>query len=253
MRLIILAAGYGGRLSPATDNIPKALLDLGGGITVLDLQLEAAAVCGIDSVSVVVGYEAEQIESKLAERSDLGLDTQSLYNPFFQTTNNMVSLWMARSVMSEDFIVLNGDDVFSVPVLQGLIDHDGEFTAVVARKSRYDADDTKMVLDGDRVSQIGKAIPVETVDADWVGMCKVSGSLREIYVASLDRRIRDRYYRDDPGGYLPFLQGLIDDGVHFGYHEILPESWAEIDFQMDLDFVRDHLTRFTTDPISGAD
>ena len=245
MRMIILAAGYGGRLSPATESTPKALLNLGRGKTVLDLQLEAAARCEVDSIQIVVGYEAEQIESKLIERSDLGLDTGTLYNPFFRTTNNLVSLWMARAAMTEDFIMLNGDDVFSQEVLDGIIAADGEFTAVVSRKSRYDSDDTKIVLDGSQIARIGKEIPVDEADAEWIGMCKVSGTAREMFVSHLDRVIRDRSLREGPWGYLPFLQGLIDGGQRFSYHEIPPDAWAEIDFQMDLDFVRSNLTRFS--------
>ena len=139
--------------------------------------------CGIDSVSVVVGYEAEQIEAKLVERSDLGIEANSLYNPFFRSTANLVSLWMARVAMTEDFVNLNGDDVFSRTVLDGILATGGELTAVVTKKSRYDADDTKIGLDDARIVRIGKEIPGEEADAEWIGMCKMvdqrgSGSFR---------------------------------------------------------------------------
>jgi len=244
MRLIILAAGYGSRLSPATQSIPKPLFDIGGGVTILERQLQAAKLCGIDDVRLVVGYKAEQIEEMLDKRADLGLNTDVYYNPFFKTTNNLVSLWTARPAMDDDFIMLNGDDVFRPSLLTQLMETEGEFTAPISRKSQYDEDDTKIITEGDQVVRIGKDLPPEKVNAEWIGMCIVRGAARKRFVALMDRLIRDPSLRDGAPHYLSLLQGLIDSGVTMNIHEIAPDSWAEIDFQMDLDYVRANLTRF---------
>jgi choline kinase len=244
MRLIILAAGYGSRLSPATQSIPKPLFDLGEGVTILDRQLEAAKLCGIEDVRLVVGYRAEQIEEKLAERTDLGLNTDVYYNPFYKTTNNLVSLWTARPAMDDDFIMLNGDDVFRPSLLRQLMETEGQFTATISRKSQYDEDDTKLITEGARIVSIGKDLPPEKVNAEWIGMCIVRGDARSRFVTLMDQLIRDPSLRDGAPHYLSLLQGLIDSGVTMNFHEIAPDSWAEIDFQMDLDYVRTNLTRF---------
>lgn len=244
MRLVILAAGYGGRLSPATESIPKSLLDLGEGVTILDRQLEAAKLCGIDDVRVVIGYKAEQIEERLAKRPDLDLSIDVFYNPFYRTTNNLVSLWVARPAMDSDFIMLNGDDVFRPSLLRQLIETQGDFTAPISRKSRYDEDDTKIITEGTRIVSIGKDLPLEKVNAEWIGMCIVRRAARSRFVSLMDRLIRDPRLREGSPHYLSLLNGLIDSGVTMNYHEISPDTWAEIDFQMDLDFVRTNITRF---------
>lgn len=244
MRLIILAAGYGGRLSPATDATPKALLDLGGGKTILDLQLESAKAADINDVRIVTGFRSEDIERKLAERADLGLDADWLYNPFFRVTNNLVSLWTARPAMTEDFVMLNGDDVFNPSILRQLLATEADLVAVIDRKSVYDADDTKIVTEGERIARIGKDIPTDESNAEWIGMCAVRGQARVSLVRIMDELIRDASLRDGPYGYLPMLQRVIDSGVEFRFMEIEPTAWAEVDYQMDLDFVRANLTRF---------
>jgi choline kinase len=244
MRLIILAAGYGGRLTPATDITPKALLDIGNGITILDRQLEAAKFSGINQVHVVVGYEPEQIEMKLRERSDLGLDLDVFYNPFYRTTNNLVSLWMARAAMvDEDFIFLNGDDVFRPSILVDLIQSSGDITAVISRKSHYDSDDAKAVTDGDVIKRFGKDIPLDEANGELIGMCAVRGVDRAIFIEILDRAIREPILLDGPPHYLAVFDGLLEAGCQLNYLEVPSDAWAEVDFQMDLDFVRTSITR----------
>ena len=244
MRLIILAAGQGGRLTPATDSTPKALLAVAGRTTILDRQLEAAKACAIGQVRVVIGYQAEQIEAKLVERSDLGLDLDAFYNPFYRTTNNLVSLWMARPAMDEDFVFVNGDNVFRSSVLQELLETVGDITAVIARKTRYDSDDAKVLTEGSEIVRFGKDLPLAEANGELIGMCVVKGVGRAAFVNVIDRVIRDPTLRDGPPHYLAVFQGLLDAGWPLRFHEVPSDAWAEIDFQMDLDFVRANITRF---------
>jgi len=243
VRLIILAAGPGSRLSPASNATPKALLDLGQRKTILDLQLEAATACGIQDVWVVTGYKAEEIEARLLDRDDLDLETATLYNPFYRTTNNLVSLWCARSVMDRDFVLLNGDTVFTKSVLANLLATSGTFTAVIARKSRYDPDDNRITLEGDKIKWIGRDISDADTDADWAGMCAVRGPGRAEFVQRLDALIRLPEMRAEYG-YMLLFRDLIARGYVMSVLEIKPEQWAEVDYQMDLEFVRTYLGRF---------
>ena len=43
-----------------------------------------------------------------------GVRINTLYNPFYQSTNSLVSLWIARSEFDEDIVIMNGDDVYEI-------------------------------------------------------------------------------------------------------------------------------------------
>jgi len=245
MKLLILAAGYGGRLNPASENTPKALLELSPGLTILDRQLEAAKQCGITDVYVVVGFQAAKIEEKVRQWLNLGLNITTLYNPFYRTHNNLVSLWVALSVMEDDFILLNGDNVFRESLLLSLLsDGAREFNILVSSKSMYDEDDAKLIMKDEKIVRLGKDIPLDKVNAEWIGMCAVRGRVRSLFVNKIKLMIRKPELLDGPPHYLSIFQGLADDGVPLETTRVSSEAWAEIDYQMDLEFVQTHLTRF---------
>lgn len=120
MKAIILAAGRGSRLAPYTNHIPKCLLDI-GGVTILEHQLNHIRYCGITEVAVVVGFGFDKVENFLRSYDGLGIKIKTLYNPFYQTTNSLISLCIARSEMNDDILVMNGDDVFEVDVINKLL------------------------------------------------------------------------------------------------------------------------------------
>ena len=43
----------------------------------------------------------------------LYIDFLIIYNPFFDISNNLLSLWQERHEMESDFIIINGDDIMS--------------------------------------------------------------------------------------------------------------------------------------------
>ena len=58
---LVLAAGAGRRLRPDTDVLPKALLPVAPGTTILDIALRNLAAAGLTDVVVVVGHAAAVI------------------------------------------------------------------------------------------------------------------------------------------------------------------------------------------------
>ena len=59
---------------------------------------------GIDEIVIVVGYKAQQIEAKIADLTEIDCKIKIIYNPFFDVSNNLISLWFAASEMDEDFM-----------------------------------------------------------------------------------------------------------------------------------------------------
>ena len=94
---LVLAAGWGRRLRPYTDTLPKALVPVDGNTTILDIGLANLAAVGLRDVAVVVGYRADAVEARkpaLEERH--GVRLTLVHNDKAEEWNNCYSLWLAR-------------------------------------------------------------------------------------------------------------------------------------------------------------
>ncbi len=240
MRAIILGAGQGRRLLPLTEDTPKCLLEVQPGVTALQFQLATLAACGVAHASVIVGFAADRVEESLARSTIRGIDTQTIYNPFYGLSDNLASAWMARPEMSDDFILLNGDTLFEAEVLRRLLAApDAPLTVAISQKDHYDDDDMKVSLGAaGRLTAVGKTLPPETVDAESIGMMSFQGAGVEAFRGALDAAIRE------PEAlklwYLSVVNGLADS-MEIATTSVSGLWWAEIDCREDLDEVRSAL------------
>ncbi|NTU72109.1 MAG: phosphocholine cytidylyltransferase family protein [Coriobacteriia bacterium] len=119
---LLLAAGMGSRLAPLTDSTAKCMVGL-SGIPILERLLRTLSSYGFTRLVIVVGHESESIQDYLGERSgDIQIDyvTSSRY----RTTNNIYSLWLARHVIDEPFLLIESDLVFDESLLEGMLKPD---------------------------------------------------------------------------------------------------------------------------------
>lgn len=236
MRVIILAAGQGKRLLPLTADVPKALLDIGGK-TLIERQVEAFAANGLRDFVVVTGYAADKMEHALAliaARLDVSITT--VFNPFYAVADNLASCWLLRNHMDRDFIQVNGDNVFRGDLVARLLEPTKQNIIVaVNRKDVFDADDMKVMLDGARLTEVGKTLPVDTVDAEAIGFYIFRGEGGKHYVQELELAMRD------PHGlkrWFPSAIGSLAKKVPVGFVEITGLRWSEVDFPVDLQQAR---------------
>lgn len=108
-RAIIMAAGLGNRMRPVTLMTPKPLVKV-KGIRMIDTVIRGLHQNGIHEIYVVVGYLKEQFSELEAEYPGLTL----IENPYFDTCNNIASLYVARNYI-ENAIILDGDQIIYNP------------------------------------------------------------------------------------------------------------------------------------------
>jgi choline kinase len=242
MKAILLSAGQGRRLLPLTHSIPKCLIRVQGERTMLEHQLRALDECGVERVTVMTGFASERVEQALARMAIGGVEVRTQYNPVYATTDNLITAWLARDQMAEDFVLLNGDTLFESEVLRRVLAApEAPISIAVDRKAFYDDDDMKVALAArePRVREIGKKIEHAT-DAEAIGMTLFRGAGAASFVAALDAAVR----RTEAlrAWYPSVLHALAaKDAVRAVSIEGL--WWSEIDDRDDLVAVRAALRR----------
>jgi len=190
MKALILSAGQGRRLLPLTAECPKCMLSVGGR-SLIEWQIDALSAAGIDRVSVVVGYRADQVERLLTQRYGAGRITL-IDNPKFAETDNLVSCWIARGEMNEDFFLLNGDTLLEVAAMRRVLQKAAHpVTVVITHKPHYDADDMKVTLEGQRLTNVGKDLGPEKTDGESVGMIFFRGEGPALFRQGLEKAMGD--------------------------------------------------------------
>lgn len=104
-RAIIMAAGFGNRMKPITLETPKPMVKVNGK-RMIDTVIDALHENGIFEIYIVVGYLKEKFEELKETYPDISL----IENPYFDTCNNISSLYVARNFI-EDAIILDGDQI----------------------------------------------------------------------------------------------------------------------------------------------
>ena len=103
---VILAAGAATRFVPLSLEQPKGLYSVGGE-RLIDRQIRQLQEAGIKDITVVLGYKKEMF-SYLAQ----SFGARLIYNPEYNTKNNIQSLLCAREYL-ENAYICSSDDYFT--------------------------------------------------------------------------------------------------------------------------------------------
>jgi choline kinase len=223
---IVLAAGNGDRFQNATRR-SKLLQPLLGQPLILR-TLATAAHAGIRSFHVVVGYQADAVREVVELGAPAGTSVHFTFNPDWHLENGVSVLAARERLRDRRFALLMGDHVFEPAVLARLLQLpvgvDESILAVDARKVPADvaAEATKVRLDGDRITAIGKELT--THDALDTGLFVCAPSLFDALEQS--RRTGDTTLS---GGIRQLAaQGLMRAA------DVGAASWCDIDTVDDL-------------------
>jgi len=233
LKALIIGAGQGKRLLPLTEEEPKALLNIGGK-SLLEWQVASLVECGIEEIVFLAGFNLPAVERSLAQlgRRWPGTGFRAVYNPFYGVADNLATCWMARHEMEGDFLLLNSDTLFSLPVLQALLASPAApISLAVDHKERYDDDDMKVQLAGSRLLDIGKKLPPERVQGESIGMLYFRGEGPRRFVAALEAAMLD------PAAirqwYLSVIATLAPE-IDVQAVTISGSPWCEVDYPVDV-------------------
>ena len=224
MRAIVLAAGRGGRLRGVTGSLPKCLARV-GSCSLLERQVASLRACGIDNVTVVAGYRASDVRRLCGPGIDM------VHNMRFASTNSLYSLWVARDLLADGFVVLNSDVLFPQQLLEDLLTARYDDALLVASRgaSEYSDEEMKVRVRAGRIAAIAKDLDPADVYGENIGVGKFGPSGAALLVEEMNRLIAD-------GGRRQWLPAAFDAFCRrrpLWAVESRGYPWIEIDFPED--------------------
>ncbi|HDY73933.1 MAG TPA: nucleotidyltransferase, partial [Euryarchaeota archaeon] len=163
MNCLIIAAGRGSRLSERGDSKPLIPLL---GLPLIERVILTAKKVGLTEFIVVTGHNNEAVERQLTRFSvERNIRITSILNEEWEKDNGL-SVLKAKKLLTENFILLMGDHLFDESLLVKLMGEkvaDGEVVLAVDYSIEtngfvVDGDVTKVLVEEDRILDIGKNI-----------------------------------------------------------------------------------------------
>ena len=164
MIAIILAAGYGNRMRPLTDNEHKTLLKI-NDITIIDNIIDSLIVNSVNNIVVVTGYRSEELKKYLLDKYN-NVNFQFVHNKDFKTTNNIFSLSLAfkNIQIDSDIILIESDLIYDHKIISNLINDSIKNIALV---SVYQSGMDGTVVKLGSNNKITEVIPPHLQDSDF--------------------------------------------------------------------------------------
>ena len=224
---VLLAAGSGSRLRPATDVVPKCLSEV-NGVPILEQQVRCLKRWGFHRIVMVVGHLERRVREFL-DRAETGLTIDYVVNPRYRDTNNIYSLWLAQEEISESFLLLECDLFFKKASLRGMLEPN---KVAVSDVQPWMKGTTVEIDDDRRITAFKVGQQTERFDFKTVNIYSFSlatwGDMRR----RLDHRIRSG---DVDDYYEVVLSEMVSDGDRsFEAVDFPARDWHEIDNLDDL-------------------
>lgn len=229
---LLLAAGTGSRLSSLTKDAPKCLTEV-GGVPILARLVNNLRENGIDRLVVVTGHLDGHIRDFLSHKAR-DMQVEFIFSPEYRTTNNIYSLWLARELIQEPFLLVESDLVFDGPMLEDML---GPDKIAISHMRPWMNGTTVSIAPGGtgkRVTafHVGSGAEYNAAGYKTVNIYSLSALTWDKIVARLDRYISDgrtsEYYET------VFAELVADGSLSFEAAYFDPDHWYEIDTLADL-------------------
>lgn len=226
---LLLAAGTGSRLLPLTLESPKCMT-LVSEISILSRLVENLSLQGFKRLVIVTGHLSASIENFLGSKYH-EMSIEYVHSPLYKTTNNIYSLWMARDVIAEDFVLLESDLVFDHTLLNEMLYPD----RIAVAEVKEGMNGTTVTINSDQ--QVIEFKEDTTLLKDMtkyktVNIYSFSQSSWKTISKRLDQRINEGKVQ---GYYETVFSNLVNEGALFFEAVFFDNNaWYEIDTLEDL-------------------
>ena len=210
-----------------TDSTSKALLEV-GGVPLIQRSVDILYAHGIKDISVVVGYQRDQIQRLLGD------SVNYIVNEDFANTNNMASMALGReAVDGEPFLYLHGDLWYHPEIIGIALGWAGEICFLVEKKSCGE-EEMKVRVESGLVTEADKSIPLAEAYGEWLGIVKFGPDGASVFFDQVEKTLVHSKILYD----CAVVRDLAARGTAIHCMDIGRLPWVEIDFAEDLAYAR---------------
>lgn len=232
MKAILLAAGRGTRISRMIEEIPKCTLPI-DGIPLIRHTVDMLSARNIECC-VCVGYKKEKIYEALK-----GYDVTYYYNPFYDITNSIASLWFARNYTDDELLIMNADVFMSDEIMDMMIDSELNNVLAIDTSRKELGDYFFSTTNNGVLKKYGKELPLSERTGEYVGIAKIGraflGTFWERLEEMIDNQDHQRWWEN-------VLYSLTEDH-DINTLDVNKLFWSEIDYFDDYERILDYIRR----------
>lgn len=242
MRAVILSAGQGKRLLPLTEDKPKCLVEVNNK-TILEWQLNTLLSAGIEDFTVVTGFQSRKVEELILNKYK-NYRIECVYNPFYSVSDNLASCWLVRERFNNDFLIINGDDIFEKDLIKKIMaSKNVPLTVAINIKESYDKEDMKVIFNKEnrQLLRVGKDIECLEANGEAIGIHLFRGAGAGLFRKKVEELMRDE--KALKMWYLSAINSLVSE-TEILVCDITGCKWTEIDFVEDLSKAKELIRDF---------
>lgn len=225
MTYIFLVAGKGSRLHPLTLKQPKSLYKLDKDTTVL--QRMVSLIKAYDKkaeIVVVTGFMHERIRNEIE-------GVTFVYNPFYEVTNSIASLWFAKKYLDTDNVtIINGDVVMEEELVSQVVCKKVDCPKVLVDSSVHYDGDYNVQVTGNKVLVMSKEL--DDYYGEYAGVTKLDGKSAKILRDVVNQMVSDGMY--DQWYENALVQMIFNEDFSLYYDDISEYNWTEVDCVSDM-------------------
>ena len=235
MKALILAAGFGKRLQPITNTIPKSMVEVNGTPLLIN-ALNNLTSLGIKDIGIVVGHMADYIKEHIGIEYN-GAKISYYENPRYLETNNVVSLYKASNFCDDDMLMLECDIYYHNDLIKSLLNGQGDCSILVSPFNPQTMDGSVIRVENDKALELilGKW---QRDDFDYsstrktVNMYRFTKDFAQKYISLIKwyvENMGEQSYYEKVLGSMLYLKEIDARIV-----EVPENTWCEIDDADDL-------------------